>query len=135
MANNGVKIEGIAATGFSDLAKIKRELGLPNAGSVADKSTLAVVEVNGQKIYGINAHGQPVSGVNAISSNHAEIDTLNQIKQNGLDVSGQSLTLYVDRTPCVACDKNGGIRSMAEQLGLKQLTVVGPDGSVVIIPR
>ncbi|NTG71836.1 filamentous hemagglutinin N-terminal domain-containing protein [Agrobacterium rhizogenes] len=121
--------------GFNDLATFRVQLGLPPAGTAADKSTLAVIEINGQKIYGVNAHGQPVSGVNAISSTHAEIDALNQIKQQGIDVSGQNLTLYVDRTPCAACGTNGGIRSMVEQLGLKQLTVVGPDGPMIVTPR
>lgn len=94
-----------------------------------------MVEVNGKKIYGINAHGQPVSGVNAISATHAEIDALNQIKQQGIDVKGQSLMLYVDRMPCAACGPNGGIRSMVEQLGIKQLTIIGPDGPTGIRPR
>ncbi|WP_225561103.1 deaminase [Comamonas sp. CMM02] len=96
---------------------------------------MAVIEVNGKKIYGINAHGQPVSGVNAISATHAEIDALNQIKQRGLDVSGENLILYVDRMPCVACGVNGGIRSMVEQLGLKELKIIGPDGPLIITPR
>jgi filamentous hemagglutinin len=128
---------GVASNGagFNDLANIRKELGLPPAGSAADKSTLAVIEVNGEKIYGINAHGQPVKGVNAISSTHAEIDALNQIKQKGLDVRGQNLTLYVDRMPCAACGQNGGIRSMMQQLGLNQLTVIGPDGLMVITQR
>jgi hypothetical protein len=117
-----------------DLENFRKDLGLPPAGSSLDKSTLAVLEINGQKIYGINAHGQPVSGVNSISKTHAEIDVLNQIKQQGIDVVGESLTLYVDRQPCRACDQNGGIRSMVRQLGLKELSVVGPDGVVVIRP-
>jgi len=93
------------------------------------------VEVNGQQIFGINGHGQPVTGVNAISRTHAEIDALNQIQQRGIDVSGQNMTLYVDRTPCTACNQNGGIRSMVEQLGRNQLTIIGPDGPLVIRPR
>lgn len=36
-----------------------------------------------------------------IASIHAEIDVLNQIKQKSIDLSGQNLTLYVDRAPCV----------------------------------
>ncbi|WFU04559.1 hemagglutinin repeat-containing protein (plasmid) [Rhizobium sp. CB3171] len=136
---NAALAERAAVTGnrveFDDLAKFRSELGLPPAGSAADKSTLAVIEINGQKIYGINAHGQPVTGVNAISSTHAEIDALNQIKQRGIDVSGQNLTLYVDRAPCAACGTNGGIRSMVEQLGLKQLNVVSPGGTMTITPR
>jgi deoxycytidylate deaminase len=121
--------------GFAELAKIRYELGLPEAGAAADKSTLAMTEVDGEKIFGISAHGQPVSGVNAISSSHAEIDVLNQIKREGIDVSGQDLTLYVDRAPCAACGQNGGIRSMVEQLGLKKLTVISPDGQIIITPR
>lgn len=117
-----------------DLENFRKELGLPPAGSPLDKSTLAVLELDSRKVYGINAHGQPVSGVNSISKTHAEIDVLNQIKQQGVDVSGRSLTLYVDRQPCRACDQNGGIRSMVRQLGLKELSVVGPDGVVVIRP-
>jgi len=126
---------GAANRGLDDLAQFRDELGLPPAGSAADRSTLAVVEVNGQQIYGINGHGQPVTSVNAISRTHAEIDALNQIQQRGIDVSGQDLTLYVDRTPCTACNQNGGIRSMVEQLGLNQLTVIGPDGPLIIRPR
>jgi RHS repeat-associated protein len=122
------------ATSADDLASFRKDLGLPPAGSPSDKSTLAMMEVDGQKIYGINAHGQPVSGVNAISKTHAEIDVLNQIKQQGIDVRGQNLTMYVDRDPCLACGQNGGIRSMASQLEIKQLTVIGPSGPTVIMP-
>ena len=108
---NGKKLIGRSAgDGFDDLAEMRTELGLPAAGSAVDKSTIAMVEVNGTKVYGINAHGQPVTGVNAISATHAEIDALNQIRQKGLDVRGQNLTLYVDRTPCASCSTNGGIR-------------------------
>ena len=121
--------------GFDELAKIRSELGLPAAGSAADKSTLAMTELDGEKIFGISAHGQPVSGVNAISASHAEIDVLNQIKQQGIDVSGKDLTMYVDRAPCKACGQNGGIRSMVRQLGLRKLTVVSPDGPMIIKPE
>lgn len=119
---------------FDKLASFRKELGLPEAGSSSDKSTIAVINANGNNIYGINAHGQPVSGVNAISKTHAEIDVLNQIKQQGINVQGQSLTLYVDRAPCTACDTNGGIRSMVKQLGLESLTVISPNGKILIKP-
>ncbi|NTH81525.1 filamentous hemagglutinin N-terminal domain-containing protein, partial [Agrobacterium rhizogenes] len=39
--------------GFNDLATFRVQLGLPPAGTAADKSTLAVIEINGQKIYGV----------------------------------------------------------------------------------
>jgi len=94
-----------------------------------------MIEIDGRQIFGINAHGQPVVGINAISSTHAEIDALNQVMQQGIDVSGRNLILYVDRPPCVACGQNGGIRSMVERLRLHQLTVISPSGPVVIAPR
>jgi len=117
-----------------DMASFRRDLNLPPAGSVADNSTIAVMDVNGRQIYGINAHGQPVSNVNAISKTHAEIDALNQIGQQGIDVRGQDLVLYVDRDPCRACGQNGGIRSMVTQLDINSLTVIGPSGPIVIKP-
>jgi hypothetical protein len=68
------------------------------------------------------------------------------IGTNSVTLEGSKCTNYrnsnsefrsgrVDRTPCAACGTNGGIRSMVEQLGLKDLTVIGPDGSMVITPR
>ena len=116
------------------LSSFRDDLGLPPAGSAGDRSTVAVMEINGQQVFGINAHGQDVSGVNAISRTHAEIDVLNQLQQQNIDVTGQSLTMHVDRQPCRACDQNGGIRSMVRQLGLRELTVIGPDGPIVITP-
>ncbi|PKV14977.1 filamentous hemagglutinin [Xanthomonas prunicola] len=119
---------------FSDLEKFRTELGLPESGTAADRSTIAKINVDGKEIYGINAHGQPTSGVNNISKSHAEIDVLNQLKNSGGDFSGKSLTMYVDRQPCKACGQNGGIRTMVRQLGLKELTVIGPDGPLLIRP-
>ncbi|MFS8372606.1 filamentous hemagglutinin N-terminal domain-containing protein [Xanthomonas campestris pv. armoraciae] len=119
---------------FSDLEKFRTELGLPESGTAADRSTIAKINVDGKEIYGINAHSQPTSGVNNISKSHAEIDVLNQLKNSGGDFSGKSLTMYVDRQPCKACGQNGGIRTMVRQLGLKELTVIGPDGPLLIRP-
>ncbi|SYZ56535.1 hypothetical protein CPBF367_32270 [Xanthomonas arboricola pv. juglandis] len=119
---------------FSDLEKFRTELGLPESGTAADRSTIAKINVDGKEVYGINAHGQPTFGVNNISKSHAEIDVLNQLKNSGGDFSGKSLTMYVDRQPCKACGQNGGIRTMVRQLGLKELTVIGPDGPLLIRP-
>ncbi|PPU55917.1 hemagglutinin repeat-containing protein [Xanthomonas codiaei] len=102
---------------FSDLKNFRSELGLAEAGTSKDKSTIAKMTVDGEDVYGINAHGQPVAGVNNISRTHAEIDVLNQLKNKGGNLSGRSLTMYVDRQPCLACGRNGGIRTMVRQLG------------------
>ena len=137
--NNWYAIDGSPptprlSTADADMASFRHDLGLPPAGTAADRSTIAAMQINGEKIFVINAHGQEISVVNAISRTQAEIDVLNQLDQRNIDVSGQSLTLHVDRQPCRACDKNGGIRSMVRRLGLRQLTVVGPDGPIVITP-
>ncbi len=108
---SGVVVEVRSAKlngGFEGLASFRNELDLPEAGTPTDKSTLAVLELDGEQIYGINAHGQRVTGVNAISATHAEIDVLKQVSDSGVDVSGRELFLYVDRTPCTACSRNGG---------------------------
>lgn len=135
--NFGNEIKSLVNTNdsyFDKLASFRQDLGLPLAGSATDKSTVAMINVNGKQIYGINAHGQPVSGVNSISKTHAEVDALNQIKQQNINVLGQNLTLYVDRMPCTACGINGGIRSMVRQLGLNELKIVHPNGTIVITP-
>ncbi|PWQ99702.1 polymorphic toxin-type HINT domain-containing protein, partial [Leucothrix arctica] len=134
VGKDAILAHNIAECDAAGLADFRAGLGLPAAGSPSDRSTLAMMNVGGKKIFGINAHGQQVSGVNAISKTHAEIDVLNQIKQYGINVRGSSLTLHVDRDPCKACGQNGGIKSMAMQLGIKKLTVISPSGSLVIRP-
>lgn len=119
---------------YSVLSDYRSQNGLPVAGSSADNSTVAFTEIGGSRYISTNAHGEVVTGVNAISATHAEVGVLAQIQKSGVNVSGQNLTLYVDRTPCIACDQNGGIRSMVRQLGISELEVIGPEGSIFIKP-
>ncbi|EGX6618227.1 hypothetical protein JE592_004432 [Salmonella enterica] len=113
---------------FDDLAKLRRDLGLkPGEG------TLARLDINGESFYGINAHGQPVTlKVNAITRTHAEADVFQQASNSG--IKGGKATLYVDRDLCPACGRNGGVRGMARQLGLEEVTVITPSGTQIIIP-
>lgn len=117
-----------AVDGLADLAKFRDELGLaPGDG------TLARLDVNGESFYGINAHGQPITmNVNAITRTHAEADAFQQALNAGQ--SGGDATLYVDRALCPACGQNGGVRGMARQAGLNQVTVITPQGTQVIRP-
>jgi hypothetical protein len=124
------KVEKVAEEfdGLADLAKFRAGLGLK-----AGEGTLARLEVDGKAFYGINAHGQPITmGVNAISRTHAEADAFQQALNAG--VKGGNATLYVDRALCAACGQNGGVRSMARQLGLSQVTVITPQGTLVVRP-
>jgi hypothetical protein len=61
-------------------AKIRAALDIPARGANGDKYTVSLLEVDGQEIWGVSAHGQDVTfRVNAISKTHAEIDALNQL--------------------------------------------------------
>jgi hypothetical protein len=115
------------ADAFVDLAAFRRQLGLPAAGSAADASTVAKLEIGGESFWGINAHGQKLAlRSNAISATHAEADAFNQAMKAG--VSGGSAVLTVDRALCKACGLNGAVKSFAGQLGLDSLKVQSPKG-------
>lgn len=114
--------------GLADLAKLRSELNLKEG-----EGTLARLEIEGQAFYGVNAHGQPITmGVNAISRTHAEADAFQQALNAG--TKGGTATLHVDRPLCTACGQNGGVRSMARQLGLDEVKVVTPEGTQIIRP-
>jgi deoxycytidylate deaminase len=70
--------------------------------------------------------------VNAITRTHAEADVFQQALNAG--AKGGNATLYVDRALCAACLQNGGVRSMARQLGVDQVTMITPQGTQIIRP-
>ena len=76
----------------------------------------------------MNAHGQHVPfHVNAITETHAEADVFAQAARAGVfDRTGR---LFVDRVFCPACGLNGGVRTMARQLGLQSLQIDTPTSS------
>ena len=117
-----------AANGLLDLEMFREALRMkPGEG------TLARLDAGGRTFYGINAHGQPVDlRVNPISRTHAETDAFQQAAAAG--VRGGNATLYADRYLCVACGQNGAVRSMARQLGIRELRVVTPAGTEVMKP-
>jgi RHS repeat-associated protein len=117
-----------AETALSDLAIFRSQLELaPGQG------TLARLDISGQSFYGINAHGQDIRlSVNAISATHAEADVFQQAANAG--INGGSGLLTVDRSLCLACGQNGGVSSMARQLGLDSLTIQTPGSIRTIVP-
>jgi hypothetical protein len=124
-AGTGVRA---AETALSDLAAFRSQLGLAPA-----EGTLARLDVGSQSFYGISAHGQDVSlRVNAISATHAEADVFQQAANAG--INGGSGVLTVDRSLCLACGQNGGVSSMARQLGLDSLTIQTPGSIKTIVP-
>ncbi|WP_322418008.1 RHS repeat-associated core domain-containing protein [Mesorhizobium huakuii] len=114
--------------GLADLAKLRSELGLK-----VGEGTLAKLEIGAKSFFGINAHGIPISmRVNAITRTHAEADVFQQALNAGIQ-AGEAV-LSVDRALCAACGINGGVKSMAQQLGLDRLTIATPQGTSVIRP-
>ncbi|WP_204101855.1 MULTISPECIES: RHS repeat-associated core domain-containing protein, partial [Spirulina sp. CCY15215] len=116
---------------FDELAKLRNGLDLPPAGAINDKSTLAKLEINGQEFYGISGHGQDTSilnRVNSISPTHAEGDVAIQAINAGQAGKAKKAIMYVDRGACKSCGRNGGLRSLARNLGVDELVVISPDG-------
>ena len=87
-------------------------------------------------LYGTSGHDQTVSlRVNPISRTHAETDVLQQLADLG-GATGARATMYIDYPGglCGACGRSGAVLSMARQVGLGELQVVWPGGSVVLRP-
>ncbi len=122
-----------ASQGLDDLAAFRQKLGPVPGGGQVDGGVIARLDVGGKSFYGVNAHGQPVTmRVNAITATHAEMDAFQQAANAG--ARGGTARLFVDSELCGACGVNGGVRSLARQLGLKQIEIVTPSGVTTITP-
>lgn len=122
-----------AVEGLEDLARFRQQLGPVPGGGEVDGGVVARLDVGGQSFYGINGHAQRTTlKVNAISASHAEMDAFQQAANAG--VRGNGGRLFVDSELCKSCAKYGGVRSLARQLGLKELEIVTPSGVTTITP-
>jgi deoxycytidylate deaminase len=123
------------------LALRRSDMGLPSAGSTTDKSTLTVLEIGGKEFYGINRKNQSpktaitLKKVNPITKSHAEADAVQGAVNAGLKGKFKEATLTIDRAPCKACGVNGGLRSLARELGVERLKVVSPEGTTIVTPK
>lgn len=120
---------GRHSTDFDDLAAYRRQQGMPIAGSVEDKHTAAKLVIGDNVYYGRNGHGKQnevtsVFTVNPQTATHAEGDVFYQAKMAGN--TNTTAVLITDRCACRACGFNGGIRSLAKQMGITDLTIVSP---------
>ena len=68
--------------------------------------------------------------VKAISRSHAEADVFQQALNAG--ATGGNATFTVDKALCTPCGRSGGVRGMARQLGIDELTVTTPQGTQII---
>lgn len=121
-----------------ELAEYRKSLGLSPAGSQADKSTIAKLEIGGKSFFGVNSSDNPYPreikfNVNPITKTHAEADAFQQAYDAG--VKGGKARLIVDRDLCAACGLRGGVNSMAWQLGIEELEIIAPSGIRTIIVK
>jgi hypothetical protein len=127
-------------SGFDALKKRRQAMGLPPAGAEGDSATLAELDVGGQKFDGINRGLQDpktpmtLQRVNAQTITHAEAEAVQNAVNAGAKGTTDTAEMWVDRDPCGSCGKSGGLRSLARELGVKQLIVHSPSGTEVYTP-
>ena len=125
---------------FQDLADYRKRKKMPEAGSENDDSTAAKLIIGDNEYYGKNA-GQTKADVieelivNPQTATHAEGDVFYQAKTKKDGVNSTKATIILDRYPCKSCGINGGIRGMAKQLGITDLTIVTPSRVVKFNPQ
>ena len=121
------------ADGLADLSRLRAQLGNVPGGGQINGGVVARLDAGGRSFYGINAHGQPTTlRANALTATHAEMDAFQQA--SNANMRGGIGRLFVDTELCKACGQNGGVRSLARQLGLDRLEIVTPNGSIIIFP-
>ncbi|MDR6227636.1 deaminase [Desmospora profundinema] len=143
---------------FDYVAKIRKDLGLPpiNKDTGSKTHTVAVLESDGQQIWGRSGWGNDVGGytemreswlkgggkrkqsaTNGQTAYHAEGDAFWHLYKNRKEnnILGGEATLVVDRPLCKACGQNNGIQSLMEEVGLDKLVIKTPEGTQVLTPR
>ena len=98
--------------------------------------TVAVLAADGEVYVGMSGRKHIEFRVNATSTDHAEIDALNQLylARQRSGVTGGHASLAVDQVPCRACWEQGGLRSAVRAVGLESLTVTYPGGIMMVTP-
>ncbi len=132
--------------GFRRLALFRRSVNMPIANQPGDGSTVALLKVNNQLIYGSNTgtSGLPMYTVNFVKQllkdvygnsshmevlKHAEADSLITAFDKGIKAT--FATMYVDRKPCGFCSgrnfNGGSLKRLFPLIGLQNLTMWAPD--------
>ncbi len=107
---------------------------MPTAGSINDNCTAAKLIIGDNEYYGKNGHGlhkkvKEQFKVNAQTATHAEGHVFYQAKI--ANVSNPVATLIIDRPACKSCGFYGGVRSLARQMGITDLTIIEPNNNII----
>lgn len=128
------------AHGMTELAAERARRGLPAAGSAGDTSTTAMLRLRGENYFGVNSSVQnprtnvTLDRVNAQTRTHAEADVIQQGLNGTARMNGGRAEMWVDRDLCRSCGQNGGMRSLARNLGVDELVVHSPSGTQTFTP-
>ena len=126
--------------GTSALAAQRAARALPPAGAEGDASTVAMIRLRGQDYFGVNGSVQnprttiTLDRVNAQTRTHAEADAVQQALNGTAAKRGGQAEMWVDRDLCRSCGPNGGMRSLARNLGVDELIVHTPSGTQIFKP-
>ncbi|WP_205949766.1 deaminase [Paracoccus contaminans] len=126
--------------GTAALAAQRAARGLPPAGAQGDASTVAMIRLRGQDYVGVNSSVQQprttitLDRVNAQTRTHAEADAVQQALNGTARKRGGQAEMWVDRDLCRSCGPNGGMRSLARNLGVDELIVHTPSGTQIFKP-
>lgn len=126
--------------GVGALAAERKARGLPAAGAEGDSSTVAMIRLRGQDHFGVNSGAQnprttiSLDRVNAQTRTHAEADAVQQALNGNARMRGGQAEMWVDRDLCRSCGPNGGMRSLARNLGVDELIVHTPSGTQIFKP-
>jgi hypothetical protein len=117
------------------MAAGRQRMGMALLGTAeGDGQVLAKVIVDRRVAWGRNKLAREAEPVyvlkrpNIASLEHAEGEALNGLALRRISTQGRRATLITDVEPCDWCGRNGGINSLAWQLGLKELDIISPSG-------
>lgn len=99
-----------------------------------------MLRFRGKDYFGVNSGIQNpktdmrLDRVNAQTRTHAEADVTQQALNGTARKQGGQAEMWVDRDLCRSCGDNGGLRSLARNLGVDELIVHTPSGTRVFTP-
>ncbi len=107
------------------IAKVRYDTyGVPTICDPADIDRDGVVDIADVALYCVYW--------NAITSTHAELGAFQQAANAGMRAGTGKL--FVEAELCSSCGLYGGVKALGQQLGLRELIIVTPNGVVTIYP-
>ncbi|MEZ6134911.1 MAG: deaminase [Pirellulaceae bacterium] len=106
----------------------------PLGTAAGDEQVLARLIVGHYQTWGVNKlarRSEPVYVLrkpNIATLEHAEGGALNAAALRSIPTKGRRATLVTDVDPCDYCGRDGGVNSLAWQLGISELEIVSPAG-------